>query len=56
MKKTATTCENITNKPDSLEPSEKIETVEMLEISKIPEYCEEILDCKLMYDRKLINK
>ncbi len=56
MKNTTTTCENIMNKPDLLEPSKNIETVEILEISKIPEYCEEIPDCKLMSDRKLINK
>ena len=52
MKKTTTTYEN----PDYLEPSKKRETVEMLEIPKIPEYYEEISECKLMYDRKLINE
>ena len=52
MKKTTTTYEN----PDYLEPFKKIETVKMLEIPKIPEYYEEISECKLMYDRKLINE
>ena len=51
--KNTTTCENILNQPDYLEPSKKIETVEKLEIPKITEYCEEIPDRKLMYDRKL---
>ena len=48
-----TTCENMLNQPDYLEPSKKIETVEKLEIPKIKEYFEEIPDRKLMYDRKL---
>jgi len=44
MKKTTTTYEN----PDYLEPFKKIETLKMLEIPKIPEYYEEISECKLM--------
>jgi hypothetical protein len=46
-----TTCENIMNNSDFLEPCKEIETMEMLEIPKFPEYWENIFYCKLMYDR-----
>jgi hypothetical protein len=56
MKEAKTTCGHLMNNSDYLEPFKKIETVKMLEITKIPEYYEEISECKLMYDRKLINE
>ena len=43
MNKTTTTCENIMNNADYLEPCKEIETIEM-----------EIPDCNLMCDGKLI--
>jgi len=58
MKETTATYENIMNKTDYLEPSKPlshlIEIIGMVEISKIPEYYEEIPDCKLIRDRNLI--
>ena len=53
MKKTTTTCENIMNNADYLEPCKEIETIEM-EIPNITEYYDEIPDCNLMCDGKLI--
>jgi len=53
MKKTTTKCENIMNNADYLEPCKEIETIEM-EIPNITEYYEEIPDCNLMYDGKLM--
>jgi len=53
MKKTKTSCENIVNNVDYLEPYKEIETIEM-EIPNITEYNDEIPDCNLMYDGKLM--